>query len=64
MPPKARITKDVIINAAVEIARRRGYGSISAGTVSGRLRCSAQPVAGHLEQDWDGACFAAAQKGE
>ncbi len=44
MPPKTRITKDMIINAAVDIARRYGYESINARTVAECLHCSTQPV--------------------
>ena len=48
MPPKTRITKDMIINAAVEIAKQRGYESINARTVSEQLHCSTQPVMYHF----------------
>ncbi len=48
MPPKARITKDMIINAAVEVARRSGFESINARAVSGQLHCSTQPVMYHF----------------
>ena len=44
MPPKTRITKDMIINAAIEIIKQSGYESINARTVSERLNCSTQPV--------------------
>ena len=44
MPPKTRITKDMIINAAVEIAKQSGYESINARTVSSKLNCSTQLV--------------------
>ena len=37
MPPKIRITKDMIINAAIEIAKQSGYESINARTVSEEL---------------------------
>ena len=48
MPPKTRITKDMIINAAIEIAKQSGYESINARTVSERLHCSTQPVMYHF----------------
>ena len=48
MPPKARIAKDMIINAAIEIAKQRGYESINARTVSEQLHCSTQPVMYHF----------------
>lgn len=44
MPPKARITKEMIIDAAFEIAREEGAESINARTISQRLGCSTQPV--------------------
>ena len=48
MPPKTRITKDMIIHAAVEVARHSGYESINARTVSEKLHCSTQPVMYHF----------------
>ena len=48
MPPKTRITKDMIVNAAVEVARQNGYESINARTVSERLNCSTQPIMYHF----------------
>ena len=48
MPPKTRITREMVVNAAVEEARQNGVESISARTVSGRLHCSTQPVMYHF----------------
>ena len=48
MPPKTRITKDMIIKAAIEIAKQSGYESINARTVSEHLHCSTQPVMYHF----------------
>ena len=48
MPPKTRITKDMIINAAIEITKQSGYESINARTVSEQLHCSTQPVMYHF----------------
>ena len=48
MPPKTRITKDMIIQAAVEVARQSGHESINARTVSEQLHCSTQPVMYHF----------------
>ncbi len=48
MPPKARVTEDMIINAAVEVVRQSGFENINARTVSGQLRCSTQPVMYHF----------------
>ena len=44
MPPKTKITKDMIIDAAMEIAREEGAENINARTVSNKLNCSTQPV--------------------
>ena len=48
MPPKARIAKDMIINAAIEVAKQSGYENINARTVSAQLHCSTQPVMYHF----------------
>ena len=48
MPPKTKITRDMIINAAVEVAKQKGYENINARTVSEQLRCSTQPVMYHF----------------
>ena len=48
MPPKTRITKDMIINAAVAVAKQSGYEKINARTVSEQLHCSTQPVMYHF----------------
>ncbi|MDD3919629.1 MAG: WHG domain-containing protein [Eubacteriales bacterium] len=44
MPPKTRITREMILNAAFEIARESGIENVNARTVSQRLGCSTQPV--------------------
>lgn len=44
MPPKVKITKEDIINAAVEIVRKEGAEALNARTVASRLNCSTQPV--------------------
>ena len=48
MPAKAKVTKEMIIDAAFEIARETGVGNINARTVSERLNCSTQPVMYHF----------------
>ncbi|MCM1537060.1 MAG: TetR/AcrR family transcriptional regulator [bacterium] len=48
MPPKARITKDMVIDAAFEVARKAGAEHINARTVSKKLNCSTQPVMYHF----------------
>lgn len=44
MPPKVKVTKEDIINAAVDIVRNRGAEAINARTVASVLNCSTQPV--------------------
>ena len=48
MPPKTRITRYMIINAAIEVARKSGFETINARTVSEQLRCSTQPIMYHF----------------
>ena len=48
MPPKSKITKDMIVDAAVAIVREKGFESINARTVSHKLHCSTQPVMYHF----------------
>ena len=44
MPPKPRITREMILQAAFAIAREAGIGAVNARSVSARLGCSTQPV--------------------
>ena len=44
MPPKAKITREMIVDAAFAIAREAGAETINARTVAERLKCSTQPV--------------------
>ena len=44
MPPKAKITKEMIVDAAFEIVRKEGADKITARSVSEFLNCSTQPV--------------------
>ena len=48
MPPKTRITRDMIIDAAVAVVRESGFEKINARTVSQQLHCSTQPVMYHF----------------
>ena len=48
MPPKAKITKEMIVDAAFDIARETGAENINARTVSQKLKCSTQPVMYHF----------------
>lgn len=48
MPPKPKITKNMVITAAFEVARKTGAENINARTVSKMLNCSTQPVMYHF----------------
>ena len=48
MPAKAKVTKEMIIDAAFVVARETGAENINARTVSERLHCSTQPVMYHF----------------
>ena len=48
MPAKAKVTREMIIDAAFEIARKTGAENINARTVSQKLNCSTQPVMYHF----------------
>ncbi len=44
MPPKTRVTKDDILNAAVNIVRNSGAEALNARTIASMLNCSTQPI--------------------
>lgn len=48
MPPKAKITKEMIIDAAFDVVRETGGENINARTVAKKLNCSTQPVMYHF----------------
>lgn len=48
MPPRAKISKEMVIDAAFEVARAEGAENINARTVSKKLGCSTQPVMYHF----------------
>ena len=64
MPPKSRITEDMIVDAAVAVVRRGGYEQINARTVARELHCSTQPVMYHFATigDLKRAAFARADR--
>lgn len=49
MPPKVRITKEDIVEAAVGIVRESGAQALNARTVAAALNCSTQPVFSNFE---------------
>lgn len=44
MPRTTVLTKEVILNAAIEIVRKEGFGALSARSVAKRLGCSVRPA--------------------
>lgn len=44
MPPKVKVTKEEIVNAATVIVRERGGDALNARTVAALLDCSTQPI--------------------
>ncbi len=44
MPPKAKITAEMIIEAAFAIVRQQGADALNARTIAQQLGCSTQPV--------------------
>lgn len=48
VPPKVKITKDMIVDAAFEVVRETGAENINARTVAKKLNCSTQPVMYHF----------------
>ena len=49
MPAIAKVTKEMIINAAFETVKEMGAENINARTVSQKLGCSTQPVLYHFK---------------
>ena len=66
MPPKVKVTKEAVVNAAVQIVRSQGVQALNARTVAAALNCSTQPVFSNFEtmeqlwlavlQEADGLC--------
>ena len=48
MPPKIKITREMISDAAFQIARQSGWENINARNVARQLNCSTQPVMYHF----------------
>lgn len=44
MPPKARVTREMILDAAFQLVRAEGQEALNARAVARRLGCSTQPV--------------------
>lgn len=44
MPAKKQVTKEKIIEAAINIIRDKGYGAVNARNIAKELNCSTQPI--------------------
>ena len=44
MPPKVKVTKDEIVQTALELVRKNGETAINARSIAAKLGCSTQPV--------------------
>lgn len=44
MPPKAKITKEMILNTTLDITRDTGFETVNARSIAGRLQCSTRPI--------------------
>ena len=44
MPPKPKITKDMILNTVLEITRKRGFEAVNARSIAEKLQCSTRPI--------------------
>lgn len=49
MPPRIRITKEMVSEAAFQIARQSGWENINARNTAKLLNCSTQPVMSHFD---------------
>lgn len=48
MPPRTKINRQMIIDAAVQVIRDRGHEQMNARSISDELHCSTQPVMYHF----------------
>ena len=44
MPPKAKITRQMILDTALELTRQAGFEAVNARSIAGKLRCSTRPL--------------------
>ena len=49
MPPKIRVTREEILDAACALARTQGADAVNARAVAKKLNCSTQPVFSNFE---------------
>ena len=44
MPPKAKITKEMILNTVLELTKETGFETVNARSIAGKLQCSIRPI--------------------
>ncbi len=44
MPPKAKITKEMILDIVLDMTRESGFETINARSIGGKLQCSTRPI--------------------
>ena len=44
MPPKAKITREMILNTVMDITRETGFETVNARSIAGKLHCSTRPL--------------------
>ena len=44
MPPKVKITKENIVETAIELIKKEGEVSLNARSIASSLGCSTQPI--------------------
>ena len=49
MPPKAKITRDMVIAAGFDIVRSEGQESLNVRRIASKLECSTQPIMYHYK---------------
>ncbi len=48
MPPKSRITRQMILDASLRVVREEGIQALNVRSVAARLHCSTQPIMYHF----------------
>ena len=44
MPPKAKISKEMILNTVLKITRESGFETVNARSIANKLQCSTRPI--------------------
>lgn len=44
MPPKAKVTKKMILNTVLDITRETGFETVNARSIASKLQCSTRPI--------------------